>query len=339
MKKIEKKPSRLSLPKAGLDRLYMIDRQIASGKYPNTNDLADYLHDNWGKVSLSTISRDIEFLRDRLNAPIEYDHLKRGYYYTKETFRLPAGFSTAEDMLALGMAKSILALYKETPLYEASVNLLESIVAPLASDGNREWLDNRIVVPKIASAKVETNIWEVVIAGLKRNYMITFDYIGTWDDDYQHRKIRPYQLLFDSGVWYLYGFSEERKAVRVFSLARMKNAVLTKDSFSLPKNFDYNELTGNSYFGVFAAHKKFQFEIACYEDAIIYATERQWADDQKITEIEDGVAIKFSSTQYDKVLQWVLSCGCKAVPQKPKSLVDDWKWHIQEMKKLAQAVK
>jgi predicted DNA-binding transcriptional regulator YafY len=276
-------------------------------------------------------------MRDQLRAPIDYDHdpLKRGYYYTEKTFRLPAGFAGADNLLALGMAKSILSLYRETPLYEASINLLESIVAPIASDGNRDWLENRIVVPPVASAKVSPDIWEAVVSGLKGNLVITFEYLGTWDEDYLSRRVRPYQLLFDSGVWYLYGFSEERKAVRVFSLSRMKNVQLTKDGFGLPKNFGYTNLTGDSYFGVFIGQEKYRFVIDCYEDAVIYATERKWAADQKITEGDEGITIEFTSTQYDKVLKWVLSCGCKAVPKEPQQLVDDWKWHVREMKKAA----
>jgi hypothetical protein len=66
---------------------------------------------------------------------------------------------------------------------------------------------------------------------------------------------------------------------------------------------------------------------------LFFAAERQWAADQKITEIEDGVKIEFTSSQYDKVLKWVLSNGCYAIPLKPKKLVDDWKWHVAEMKK------
>jgi predicted DNA-binding transcriptional regulator YafY len=327
-------PSRQSLPKTALPRIYRIDAEIASGKFPNSDDLARMC-----ETSISTISRDIEFMRDQLLAPIEYDPLNRGFYYLKKTYRLPAGFTSAEDLMALGMAKNILSIYKGTPLYEASVNLLESIIASSASDGNRDWLENRIVIPKIASAKVEPDIWKIAVSGLKENRIITFDYLGTWDEDYKNRKVRPYQILFDSGVWYLYGYSEERKAIRLFSLSRMKNAVLTKDRFELPKNFDYTKSTGNSYFGVFAGQEKIQFAIDCYEDAIIYAKERQWADDQKIVENDDGITIKFSSTQYHKVLKWVLSCGCNAIPIKPKQLVDDWKRHAKEMNKQAQASK
>jgi predicted DNA-binding transcriptional regulator YafY len=324
--KTRKKESEVSLPKRALPRIYRIDAEIASGKFPNSDDLAQLC-----ETSISTISRDIEFMRDQLLAPIEYDTFNRGYRYSQKTYRLPAGFTSAEDLLALGMAKSILSLYRGTPLFEASNQLLESIIAPIASDGNRDWLEKRIIVPKIASAKVEDAVWELVIKGLKENRVITFDYFGTWDDESKKRRVRPYQLLFDSGVWYLYGYAEERKGIRIFSLSRIKNPTLTKDTFSLPEKFNYNDLAGDSYFGVFIGQEKFRFVIDCYEDAVIYATERQWAADQKITDIDEGVSIEFTSSQYYKVLKWLLSYGCTAVPRKPKRLVDDWKKHIAEM--------
>jgi predicted DNA-binding transcriptional regulator YafY len=331
--KTEKQPSRLTLPKTALPRIFRIDAAIASGRHPNSEDLARMC-----ETSISTISRDIDFMRDQLYAPIEYDPFNRGYYYTEKTYRLPGVFGSEEDLLALGMAKSILSLYRETPLYEASVHLLESIIAPIASDGNRDWLDNRIVVPKVASAKIDPEIWKNAVAGLKENRIITFEYKGVWDEEYQNRRVRPYQLLFDSGIWYLYAYSEERKATRVFSLSRIKNAMLTKDKFELPPNYNYTNTTGESYFGVFSGQEKYSFVIACFEDAAIYASERQWAADQKIVQKtfagKEGVAFQFTSTQYDKVLQWVLSCGCNAVPQKPKVLVDDWKSHVRKMSKL-----
>ena len=327
--KTEKKPSRVTLPKTALPRIYRIEKEIASGRYPNSDGLARLL-----ETSISTISRDIEFMRDQLGAPIEYDASNRGYYFTKKTYRLPASFTSAEDLLALGMAKSIFSLYRGTPLYEASSQLLESISTPIACDGNTDWLENRIVVPRIASAKIDTDVWEVVVSGLKENRVITFDYRGTWDDEHQKRRVRPYQLLFDSGLWYLHGFAEERRAIRMFSLSRIKNARLTKDGFSLPANFSYNDYSGDSYFGVFIGNEKNHFAVNCYEEAVTFAADRQWAADQKITKIDDGIKIEFTSTQYDKVLKWVLSCGCYAVPQKPKRLVDDWKRHIGELSKL-----
>ncbi len=66
-----------------IERIFEIHEQISNGKYPTTGKLAKQL-----ECSTSTISRDLEFLRDRLYAPYEYDTSKRGYYYTDPNFQL-----------------------------------------------------------------------------------------------------------------------------------------------------------------------------------------------------------------------------------------------------------
>jgi len=326
--KAEKKPVRQSFPRTGLPRIYRIDKEIASGRFPNSDDLARMC-----ETSVSTISRDIEFMHDQLRAPVEYDAQNRGYFYTLKTFRLPAGFTTSEDLLALNMAKSIFSLYRDTPLYEASKNLMDSILTPIVSDGNRDWLEDRINVPRKVTAKVDEKIWGNLISALKQNRVIIFNYLGTRDNEPRFRKIHPYQLLFDSGAWYLYGFSEERKNTRIFSLSRITDAKLANETFTLPKNYNYSDLTGDSYFGVYIGQVKRTFNIEFYGDTIAYICERLWAKDQKIVKHENYITLEFSSTQYDKVLKWVLSCGCYALPVKPKKLVDDWSWNVLEMMK------
>jgi predicted DNA-binding transcriptional regulator YafY len=49
-------------------RGFVIDREIAAGKYPNVNNLTEEY-----EVGTATIYRDIEYMLDMLNAPIEYD--------------------------------------------------------------------------------------------------------------------------------------------------------------------------------------------------------------------------------------------------------------------------
>jgi len=329
--KTQKKPARASIPQNALKRLYFIDREIASGKYPNQKFLAE----KWENVSITTIGRDIDFMRDFQNAPIEYDAFHRGYYYTEPNFRIPMGFSGADELLALGMAKNILALYKDTPIYDAANHLLDSITAPLAAENNSSWFENRIVVPKVPTATVAADTWSLITAALKENQVLTFEYLGAYDEDYKIRRVRPYQLLFDAGVWYLYGFAEERKSIRVFSLCRIKNIVLTKDHFTLPRDFDYRAGNAGSFFGVFTGQKRLRFKIAFYDYSVVWVKDRQWADDQKITETDDGVIISFTSTQFDKVVEWVMSRGCTAQPLEPESLVNAWRSNIDEMKKMA----
>lgn len=72
--------------KMSLERLVIIHRKIKAGNFPSTNKLRDYCREELGsgKLSTSTISRDIEFLRTRFNAPIEYDSSKKGYFYSED---------------------------------------------------------------------------------------------------------------------------------------------------------------------------------------------------------------------------------------------------------------
>jgi hypothetical protein len=61
-----------------VERMSIIHRLIAAGKYPNATTLAGLL-----EVSARCVGRDIEFLRDRLMLPLEYDERRYGYYYTE----------------------------------------------------------------------------------------------------------------------------------------------------------------------------------------------------------------------------------------------------------------
>jgi predicted DNA-binding transcriptional regulator YafY len=276
-------------------------------------------------------------MKNRLNAPIEYDALRRGYYYAKSNYRIPMGFSGADELLALGMAKNILTLYRNTPIYDAARHLLDCITAPLITEDNTEWYENRIVVPRTPSAPVSPDVWNGIATALRENRVLTFDYQGAYDDDYKMRRVRPYQLLFDTGLWYLYGFAEERKGIRVFSLRRIKNIVITKDRFLLPKDFDYRTDNAESFFGVFMAQKKYRFKIAFYDDSVVWVQDRQGASDQKITETNDGIIITFTSTQFEKVAEWVLSRGSTARPLEPELLVNAWRNDIEEMRKMARS--
>ncbi|MCL2480456.1 MAG: WYL domain-containing protein [Spirochaetaceae bacterium] len=332
---------RKSLSKIALPRIYFIDKEIASGKYPNVPELAKKY-----ETSASSINRDIAYMRDMMNAPIAYDFFEKGFYYTEKTFRLAAAYATADDLLALGMAKNLMELYRNTSLHETTLKLLENISIPLKGDKSADdWFSNRIVIPKIASAKVDIKIWKTVVCGLRDNKVLTFSYLcadleGLSDKGessgkkVNFRRVHPYQLLFDQSTWYLYAYDENRSAMRTFSLTRILDIAVTGENFKIRDDFDYRSLEGASYFGIYAQENKAcKFVIAVTGDTR-WIRERQWAEDQHIKEIRGGIEISFTSNQFEKVLQWILAQGARAKPLAPKSLVKLWGETIQAMSKL-----
>ncbi len=57
-------------------RIYRIDREITAETFPNAKILAELLN-----VHQRTVNRDLDFLRNELNAPLIYDYFKRGFRY------------------------------------------------------------------------------------------------------------------------------------------------------------------------------------------------------------------------------------------------------------------
>lgn len=58
----------------------------------------------------------------------------------------------------------------------------------------------------------------------------------------ENRKIRPYQLVLENDVCYLFGFDEMRNADRIFSLSRIKNAEIIEETFTLPEDFEFDSI-------------------------------------------------------------------------------------------------
>jgi proteasome accessory factor B len=56
-----------------LARMHRIHEALQRGSHPNCSTLAREI-----EVAVKTIQRDIEFMRDQLGLPIEYDQARRG---------------------------------------------------------------------------------------------------------------------------------------------------------------------------------------------------------------------------------------------------------------------
>ena len=62
-----------------------LHQKLIAGDFPNCRKLSDEL-----EVSTKTIQRDIDFMRDLLGLPIEYDQLHFGFVYTEPVTSFPA---------------------------------------------------------------------------------------------------------------------------------------------------------------------------------------------------------------------------------------------------------
>ena len=72
------------LARPPLARMLQVHEHLQTRDRTNCRILADAL-----EVSKRTILRDIDFMRDQLGLPIEYDHATHGFYYSREVVQFP----------------------------------------------------------------------------------------------------------------------------------------------------------------------------------------------------------------------------------------------------------
>ena len=86
-----------------------IHRALQAGRFPNASSLAREL-----EVSAKTIQRDLEFMRDRLQLPLDYDATRWGYHYTEAVKAFPTLQLTEGELVALVVAEKALQQYRGT---------------------------------------------------------------------------------------------------------------------------------------------------------------------------------------------------------------------------------
>lgn len=320
----------------GLERILKIDWMIANLHYPSVEDFA-----NETGASIPTINRDLRDLRNKFGAEdiLQYDRYEKGFYYTRPSFRIPAMLSSEKQIIAASLMTKLLELIKNTPVYKKAIEVFNSLSDNIDENTklNAKKLSNRILFLGMDPVKIDDEIWTKLEEALSKNCYIKFDYLN------YNRKfvVQPWQLIYSEGMWSLYAYNQnpEIKKIRFYNLPGIKNLELLKDTFELPKDFEYTKRAkGNfrRYIGKELMHCKIRITS---EKTLSYIKTYKWTDDQKFIKQEDGSTIMtFTSNQDYPILGWVLSHGMYVQPLEPEWLVDEWRKNVKEMAQLAERV-
>ena len=103
---------RTQLSRPPLERMLKIHDELRRGTLINCTKLVKTL-----EVSRKTIVRDIAFMRDRLDLPIEFDAQIQAYRYTHPVNAFPTVHMTEGELLALLVAQRALQQYRGTPFH------------------------------------------------------------------------------------------------------------------------------------------------------------------------------------------------------------------------------
>ncbi|MEX1116334.1 MAG: hypothetical protein WEB53_13870, partial [Akkermansiaceae bacterium] len=134
-KKISK-PRRTTggLTRPPMERMWRIHQEISAGEYPNCRQLSARL-----EVSAKTVMRDLEFMRDRLGLPLEYDAVKHGFYYTAPVQDFPVMKISQGEVAALLLAQKSLEQFRGTAFERPLAGAFRKLSQSLGSEMEVAW--------------------------------------------------------------------------------------------------------------------------------------------------------------------------------------------------------
>jgi proteasome accessory factor B len=292
--------------------LLFIDRKIKERKYPNCVSLGK----EW-EVSDKTIQRDIDYLRDQLDAPIAYDQLHHGYYYTERNFSLPAINISESDLFAVFVAERAMGQFRNTPMYGKLRSVFAKIKnsLPDSTKVSPSWLSNRILCFQEPVTTIDVKIWDTLAKAIRDNRRLKIKHTAPGQSTAAERKVDPYYLVNHKGEWYLNTYCHTRNSIRTFAVSRIRKAEMLSESFAMPASATREKMFGDQL-GIIWKADFHKVRIRFSPEVAPYIRERQWHPEQKIKNLRDGsVILEFTTNHLNEVKDWVLSweCGAKVL--------------------------
>ena len=305
--------------RAKFHHLMLIDQAIREGRYPSSQSIAPDLG-----LSDRTVRRNIEFMRDVLGAPIEYDPSRKGYFYSDKNWSLPSIRITEGELLGVALAQMALQAYKGTPLADYIRRVTEKLQAALPEevqiDSTR--FDSLFRFSFGPVTPFNPKHWELLAAAARDRHTVWMRYHAIYKDKVEDREVDPYLLRCYRGDWYLIGHDHKTGYVAMFNLARIQELRATKKPFLVRDDFDPDAYLGGT-FQVSHREDRHRVRIQFFDVAARFVAEKLWHPSQKLTHRKDGsVVLEMTVADLDEVAGWVLSFGADAVVLAPPALRD-----------------
>jgi len=309
----------LPLSRPPLERMLRIHQAIQSGKYPNATSLAVEL-----EVSTKSIHRDIEFMRDRLDLPLEYDPRQNGYHYAQEVSSFPTLQITEGELFALLVAEKALRQYRGTTFEKPLLSAFRKMAASLPDTVSLNLADWEPTISFRTSAEpiLGLEIFDTLAKATAQHRQLLLTYRKPARKETEPRVVDPYQLANINGEWFLFGYCHLRKDIRTFVPSRIQELKPTGKTFVRPRKFSLDRRLRDS-FGVIIGAGEFEVVIRFDEMVSDYIREKRWHPSQQLTEAEDGgVELRLKLSSLVEIQRWILGWGGHALALAPRELVE-----------------
>ena len=306
-----------------LERFYKIDQLLNAQQAVPFSVLMKELG-----VSRASVKRDLEYMRERFNAPIEYDREANGYRFgaprSGPRYELPGLWFNAGEAYAL--------LSMHTLLAELQPGLLEPHIGPLQArlkailGGEPAWKDIesriRIFQPERRGASTgdAPSHFGTVAAAVLRRARLWIRHYNRKDDRETEREISPQRLVHYRGNWYVDGWCHLREDLRSFAVDALRAAELREARAKEIPAAALDAHLGSGY-GIFSGKTLEWAQLRFTPEAARWVAAQSWHPNQRARFEPDGSYVLEVPYAHDReLLMEILKHGADVEVLAPDSL-------------------
>ncbi len=274
------------------ERFYRIDQLLNDRQIVPFSQLMEKL-----EVSRATIKRDLEYMRNRLNAPIVWDREEGGYRFAgpergAAQYELPGLWFSAQEVHALLTMQHLLTGLDSGGLLGPHIQPLLSRLKALLGTGENESeeIHKRIRILGMASRHLALDHFAVLgSALLRRKRLLIAHYVRARDETIE-REVSPQRLVHYRDNWYLDAWCHLRNDLRSFAVDAIRRAeIIEQHARNVPEK-TLDAVLGAGY-GIFSGKKVTWAKLRFSPSRARWVAAEQWHPRQKSRFAADGAYV------------------------------------------------
>ena len=238
------------------------------------------------EVSRATFKRDLEYLRDRMDAPILWDAEAGGYRLAGEdggpqNYELPGLWLNAGEIYAL-LAMEQLLEGLQPGLLGPHVRPLRDRIRRLIEVGEHsaEEVGERIRVLEVGNRPVEPECFQVLASAVLSRKRLRIRHYSRVRDETTERTLSPQRLVHYRDNWYLDAWCHERQALRTFSADAIVDAEMLERSAREISQARLDRHLGSG-FGIFSGARTETAVLQFTPDRARWVARESWHPEQE----------------------------------------------------------
>ena len=310
------------------ERIFYIDRMIREHGGVSARQICDKF-----EVSSRQAKRDIEYLRERLDAPIVWSHRRLRYEYSETWNGLR--FADETSFFAFAFLRAILDRYAYVPVVsEETTKLLKEKIG-----GRYISISDKVRYELPDMETIDGEVAFTMCQALLNNSALDISYIDAKGESSQ-RRIIPLRLINYAGKWYCIAFDSKSMELRTFSISRMDNVrAAGAPDFAIPSDDAIESYISSSY-GIFKGEVLGIATLRFFGGAARAIRIQQWHKDQIIDPVPDAtdpdaIDLSLPVHNWTEILGRALRCGSNCEVLGPPEFRKLWEEEIRKMGKRA----